>query len=102
MMDDLIKRMEITAKAERKLASLFQPETAMLIEEASAEIIALRAGNARLREALEPFANPPAYVFMGNAKFVPANMPDDWIGGGWFGTDDFKKARAALSQDGGA
>lgn len=65
------------------------------IQDAIAALTALSEENARLRDALEPFSSPPAYVFENDAQYVPANMPKDWIGGGWFSTDDFKRARQA-------
>ena len=55
----------------------------------------------RLREALRPFANPPLYVFdyADDHQFIPEKMGDGWIGGGWFTTGDFKRARRALPEN---
>jgi hypothetical protein len=62
-------------------------------------LYARRAPVGEMREALEPFANPPLYVFGDlDKKYVPAPMPADWIGGGWFNGHDFLRARAALRQ----
>jgi len=47
------------------------------------------------RAALEPFTTPPLYVLEGEARFVPKKMPGGWIGGGWFSSDDFRRAIAA-------
>ena len=66
-----------------------------------AEITALKEERDALRDALLPFSSPPAYVFDEPSFFVPSNRPEHWIGGGWFHTDDFRKARAALDKTGG-
>lgn len=48
-------------------------------------------------EALRPFAWPPLYVFDKDMAFVPTKMPDDWEGGGYFTTEDFRRARTAAA-----
>lgn len=58
-------------------------------------LAAVTAERDRMIEALEPFASPPLYVFDRPLKYVPAPMTEDWIGGGWFSTEDFRRARAA-------
>lgn len=66
------------------------------MDELRAKAQHLEAENRRLRRALEPFANPPLYVFDKDQLFVPAPHPRDWIGGGLFSTEDFRRARTAL------
>jgi len=48
-------------------------------------------------EALQPFAWPPLYVFDKDQAFVPTTKPDDWEGGGYFTTEDFRRARVAAA-----
>lgn len=61
-------------------------------------VVNLKRERDELAKALEPFANPPLYVLEGDSAFVPAKMPEDWIGGGWFSSADFRRACAILSR----
>jgi DnaJ-domain-containing protein 1 len=57
----------------------------------------LQAKLAQAVEALRPFAWPPLYVFDKDQAFVPTTMPEDWEGGGYFTTEDFRRARSAAA-----
>lgn len=45
--------------------------------------------------ALEPFANPPVYVFDALEHWVPTVQSKEWIGGGYATTPDYTNAKAA-------
>lgn len=68
---------------------------------ASAERVGrLEEENRKLRQALQPFASPPLYVFDGfpSDRYVPSPQPEHWIGGGWFTAGEFDRARALLAE----
>lgn len=64
-------------------------QAASALEAQAKEIEALKA-------ALEPFVNyAPECCFEGNGKWEPAAF--NGKGGGWYGAEDFRRARTALT-----
>lgn len=97
------ERDEALAKADlasRRIVDVLCPTIIRLgehLKAAEARASALEGEVERLRAAVTPFAWPPLYVFDSETAFVPTRMPEDWIGGGYFTTHDFQRARAALA-----
>jgi hypothetical protein len=76
---------------ERNVLQRICAERADVLDAAEAKL-------AKAVEALRPFAWPPLYVFDKEMAFVPTKMPDDWEGGGYFTTEDFRRARTASAE----
>lgn len=90
----LVEERDMLAEANAKKADDIVT-LGQLVGKAEARAEAAEAALRETRAALEPFTTPPLYVLEGEARFVPKKMPGGWIGGGWFSSDDFRRAITA-------